>query len=57
MPIWRNFFLGSELTTAVVPFKSLDVQKIKDITNKELADMGIDLHDVEQPIGQLSGGD
>ena len=57
MPIWRNFFLGSELTSGFGPFKSMDVQKMKDITKKELADMGIDLRDVEQPIGQLSGGE
>jgi simple sugar transport system ATP-binding protein len=35
----------------------MDVQKMKDITLKELAEMGIDLRDVEQPIGQLSGGE
>ena len=57
MPIWRNFFLGSELTSGFGPFKSMDVQKMKDITKKELAEMGIDLRDVEQPIGQLSGGE
>jgi simple sugar transport system ATP-binding protein len=57
MPIWRNFFLGSELTTGAGPFRRLDVQKMKDITLKELAEMGIDLRDVEQPIGQLSGGE
>ena len=39
------------------PFKSMDVEKMKDITLKELAAMGIDLRDVEQPIGQLSGGE
>jgi simple sugar transport system ATP-binding protein len=57
MPIWRNFFLGSELTTGWGPFKRMDVQRMKEITKKELADMGIDLRDVEQPIGQLSGGE
>jgi simple sugar transport system ATP-binding protein len=57
MPIWRNFFLGSELTTGAGPFRRLDVQKMKDITKHELAEMGIDLRDVEQPIGQLSGGE
>ena len=57
MPIWRNFFLGSELTTGAGPFKRLDVQRMKEITRKELQDMGIDLRDVEQPIGQLSGGE
>jgi simple sugar transport system ATP-binding protein len=57
MPIWRNFFLGSELTTGTGPFKRMDVARMKEITKKELADMGIDLRDVEQPIGQLSGGE
>jgi simple sugar transport system ATP-binding protein len=57
MPIWRNFFLGSELTTGFGPFKRLDVERMKEITKKELQDMGIDLRDVEQPIGQLSGGE
>ncbi|MET4059541.1 simple sugar transport system ATP-binding protein [Arthrobacter sp. UYP6] len=57
MPVWRNFFLGSELTTGVGPFKRLDVERMKEITRKELRDMGIDLRDVEQPIGQLSGGE
>ncbi|MFE7632331.1 ATP-binding cassette domain-containing protein, partial [Kocuria sp. NPDC057446] len=57
MPVWRNFFLGSELTTGVGPFKRLDVAKMKQITKQELADMGIDLRDVDQPIGTLSGGE
>ena len=57
MPIWRNFFLGSELTRGSGPFRRLDVERMKDITKKELQDMGIDLRDVEQPIGQLSGGE
>src|SRR6478609_10185732 len=57
MPIWRNFFLGSELTSGFGPFKSMDVEKMKEITLAELAAMGIDLRDVEQPIGQLSGGE
>ena len=57
MPIWRNFFLGSELTKGWGIFKSLDVEKMKKITKDELAAMGIDLRDVEQPIGQLSGGE
>ena len=57
MPIWRNFFLGSEITTGKGPFKRLDVKTMKETTRTELAHMGIDLRDVEQPIGQLSGGE
>ncbi|HSU71595.1 MAG TPA: ATP-binding cassette domain-containing protein [Micrococcaceae bacterium] len=57
MPIWRNFFLGSELTAGKGPFERIDVRGMKEITKKELAEMGIDLRDVNQPIGQLSGGE
>lgn len=57
MPIWRNFFLGSELTVGKGPFERMDVKRMKSVTKKELADMGIDLRDVDQPIGQLSGGE
>ncbi|WP_396157935.1 ATP-binding cassette domain-containing protein [Arthrobacter sp.] len=57
MPIWRNFFLGSELSKGSGPFKRLDVERMKEVTKKELQEMGIDLRDVEQPIGQLSGGE
>ena len=57
MPVWRNFFLGSEVRTGVAPFKKLDVELMKRTTRDELAAMGIDLRDVEQPIGTLSGGE
>ena len=55
MPVWRNFFLGSELVTG--PFKRLDIKRMKEVAKSELAAMGIDLRDVDQPIGQLSGGE
>lgn len=54
MPIWRNFFLGSELRNA---WGTLRIREMKAITKQELLDMGIDLRDVEQPIGTLSGGE
>src|SRR6476661_8213323 len=57
MPVWRNFFLGSELTKGRGPTRRLDVAAMKKITKTELAAMGIDLRDVEQPIGTLSGGE
>ncbi|QLD12765.1 ATP-binding cassette domain-containing protein [Microbacterium oleivorans] len=57
MPIWRNFFLGSELTAGWGPFRRLDVKAMKEITRQELLNMGIDLRDVDQPIGTLSGGE
>lgn len=63
MPVWRNFFLGSEMTTGVGPFGKagpfgrLDVKAMRRITKDELGKMGIDLRDVDQPIGTLSGGE
>ena len=57
MPVWRNFFLGSEITKGRGPLRRLDVKRMKEITQNELASMGIDLRDVDQPIGTLSGGE
>ena len=57
MPVWRNFFLGSEITKGVGPLRRLDIRQMKRITKEELAAMGIDLRDVDQPIGTLSGGE
>lgn len=57
MPVWRNFFLGSEITRGIGPFRRLDVAEMKRITYTELDNMGIELRDVDQPIGTLSGGE
>ncbi len=57
MPVWRNFFLGSEVSKGWGPLRRLDVPFMKRTTKHELAEMGIDLRDVDQPIGTLSGGE
>ncbi|MCL7429704.1 ATP-binding cassette domain-containing protein [Streptomyces sp. YS415] len=57
MPVWRNFFLGSEPRKGVGPFKRMDVDHMRRTTHAELRNMGIDLRDVDQPIGTLSGGE
>ncbi|MFJ9823972.1 ATP-binding cassette domain-containing protein [Streptomyces sp. NPDC101160] len=57
MPVWRNFFLGSEPTRGKGPFKRLDVELMRETTRTALLRMGIDLRDVDQPIGTLSGGE
>ncbi|MFG2074833.1 simple sugar transport system ATP-binding protein [Nonomuraea maritima] len=53
MSVWRNFFLGSE------PRKGLafDVARARRVAREELAAMGIDIRDVDQPVGTLSGGE
>ncbi|MEZ3182764.1 ATP-binding cassette domain-containing protein [Streptomyces pimonensis] len=57
MPVWRNFFLGSEPRKGAGPFKRMDVGRMRRTTRAELLRMGIDLRDVDQPIGTLSGGE
>ncbi|WP_024806553.1 ATP-binding cassette domain-containing protein [Nocardia sp. BMG51109] len=56
MSVWRNFVLGAEPTVGIGPFRLLDRRKAVDTTRKALADMGIDLRDMDQPVGTLSGG-
>ena len=53
MPVWRNFFLGNEVRKGPV----MDRAGMRSTAKQELLDMGIDLRDVEQPIGTLSGGE
>jgi simple sugar transport system ATP-binding protein len=53
MPVWRNFFLGNEVRKG----PRMDIGFMRRTTKKELLDMGIDLRDVDQPIGTLSGGE
>jgi simple sugar transport system ATP-binding protein len=56
MPVWRNFFLGSEMTKGPWPVRRLDIERMKKTADHELREMGIVLDDLEQPIGTLSGG-
>src|SRR5205085_5863188 len=53
MPVWRNFFLGNEVRKC----PRLDIPFMKKMCKDELLAMGIDLRDVDQPIGTLSGGE
>ncbi|WP_369204806.1 ATP-binding cassette domain-containing protein [Streptomyces sp. PU-14G] len=57
MPVWRNFFLGSEPTVGRGPLRRMDVARMRRTTHSALLRMGIDLRDVDQPIGTLSGGE
>ncbi|MEV8321891.1 ATP-binding cassette domain-containing protein [Kitasatospora sp. NPDC056731] len=56
MPVWRNFFLGSEQGHRRWGGLRLDAEAMRATTREALARMGIDLHDVDRPIGTLSGG-
>jgi simple sugar transport system ATP-binding protein len=56
MEVWRNFFLGSELTSGRGPFATLKIADMKRIADEELRKMGVVVKDINQPIGTLSGG-
>ncbi|MCY3636865.1 MAG: ATP-binding cassette domain-containing protein [bacterium] len=57
MSVWRNFFLGAEPKTGIWPFRQIDIEGAKRIAKEEMAKMGIDIRDVEQNVGTLSGGE
>ena len=52
MSVSRNFFLGREISKGLF----LDLDKMSEITRREMAKLGIDVTDPNQPIGTLSGG-
>lgn len=53
LSVWRNFFLGQELSGA---FGILKQAEMKRICSEQLLEMGIDIPDVDVEIGNLSGG-
>jgi simple sugar transport system ATP-binding protein len=56
MEVWRNFFLGSELVGSKAPLAPLKIKDMREIADSELRKMGIVVKDINQPIGNLSGG-
>jgi simple sugar transport system ATP-binding protein len=57
LSIVRNFFLGSEPTRGVWPFRRFDVEAADAIVRGELEKMGVALRDTSQAVGTLSGGE
>jgi len=57
MSVARNFFLGSEPTVGQGFMKRFDVATANRLVREEMAKMGIDIRDPEQPVGTLSGGE
>jgi simple sugar transport system ATP-binding protein len=57
MSIWRNFFLGSEPAKGWGPARRFDIALARKTAREELAQMGIDVRDPDQPVGTLSGGE
>jgi simple sugar transport system ATP-binding protein len=57
MPIWRNFFLGSEPQKSWGPLRAFDVASARRRVREEMAKMGIDIRDPDQAVGTMSGGE
>ncbi|GAA2810912.1 ATP-binding cassette domain-containing protein [Kribbella solani] len=57
MSIGRNFFLGREPMKGHGPLKRIDMRTMNDIAHAELARIGIQVRDVGQLVGTLSGGE
>ncbi|PMC70626.1 ATP-binding cassette domain-containing protein [Corynebacterium aurimucosum] len=53
LSVWRNFFLGQELTGALGLLRE---EEMKHITHEQLSEMGIELGDVSVELSALSGG-
>ena len=56
MEVWRNFFLGSEMSASKFPLSAMKIKEMRRIADEELRKMGIVVKDINQPIGTLSGG-
>jgi simple sugar transport system ATP-binding protein len=54
MSVWRNFFLGAEMMKQGVVMRSAEM---RETAKSEMMKMGIDVRDIDQPAGTLSGGE
>jgi simple sugar transport system ATP-binding protein len=54
LSVWRNFFLGAEPMQFGVFMRS---SFMRSTAKAEMAKMGIDVRDIDQPVGTLSGGE
>ena len=56
MSVWRNFVLGAEPVRGRGPFRRIDVALARRSARDGLAEMGIEIADVDDAVGRLSGG-
>jgi simple sugar transport system ATP-binding protein len=57
MSVWRNFVLGAEPEVGRGPLRRLDVAGCMRIAGGELGRLGVEIRDLSQPVGTLSGGE
>lgn len=56
LSVTRNFFMGREIRKGIGPVKWLDMDQMAEIARAQMAKLGIDVADPNQPIGTMSGG-
>ncbi len=56
MSVTRNFFMGREMTTGPRPFGVMQMREMDRIAHDEMVKIGIDISDVSQAVGTMSGG-
>ncbi|NWJ77860.1 sugar ABC transporter ATP-binding protein, partial [Marine Group I thaumarchaeote] len=57
MSVTRNFFMGREPIKGFGPFKTFDIEKANSIAAEKMKQIGIDIRDVSQAVGTMSGGE
>lgn len=57
MSVMRNFFMGREPVRPWGPLRVFDVEYAEQVTQEEMARIGIDVRDPHQAVGTLSGGE
>lgn len=57
MSVWRNFFLGSEPLKRFGPVNRINATFARETAMTEMAKLGIDVRDIDQPVGTMSGGE
>lgn len=56
MSVTRNFFMGREMTRGIAPFGLMRTKEMDKIAHDEMVKIGIDISDVTQAVGTMSGG-
>ena len=54
--VTRNFFLGREIKRGPGPFGLMNMKEMDKITSEEMSKIGINISDLDQPVGTMSGG-
>ena len=57
MNLWRNFFLGREITRRIGPFHILDKKAMKEASFSIVKEVGVGLRAADEGVSNLSGGE